>query len=179
MAAPGWRAIFLMLSRTSLDRPALLSTAIAVSRSVKASTPLRRWMLNSSTGEFAFSSWMTVRVTSGRSWSIAPSMDAMSVAVTRRAEIFACSMSRSFSRWIAQSVEPPKPTIRTTTIRTAILAARRERKTAGDSIAGRIVSRYDLGPMNLARLGEENVRTFGEYVSLAFEGREWTNVEQQ
>jgi len=33
--------------------------------------------------------------------------------------------------------------------------------------------------MNLARLGEENVRTFGEYVSLAFEGREWTNVDQQ
>ncbi|MGH7353453.1 MAG: long-chain-fatty-acid--CoA ligase [Candidatus Rokuibacteriota bacterium] len=33
--------------------------------------------------------------------------------------------------------------------------------------------------MNLAHLGEENVRTFGEYVSLAFEGREWTNVEQQ
>jgi long-chain acyl-CoA synthetase len=33
--------------------------------------------------------------------------------------------------------------------------------------------------MNLARLGEDSVRTFGEYVSLAFEGREWTNVEQQ
>jgi long-chain acyl-CoA synthetase len=33
--------------------------------------------------------------------------------------------------------------------------------------------------MNLARLGEDSVRTFGEYVSLAFEGHEWTNVEQQ
>jgi long-chain acyl-CoA synthetase len=33
--------------------------------------------------------------------------------------------------------------------------------------------------MNLARLGEDNVRSYGEYVSLAFEGREWTNVEQQ
>ena len=33
--------------------------------------------------------------------------------------------------------------------------------------------------MNLARLGDENVERFGEYVSLAFEGREWTNVEQQ
>ena len=33
--------------------------------------------------------------------------------------------------------------------------------------------------MNLARLGEDSVRTWGEYVSLAFEGREWTNVEQQ
>src|SRR3990170_6909277 len=36
-----------------------------------------------------------------------------------------------------------------------------------------------MAPMNLAALGEENVRTYGEYVSLAFEGREWTNVEQQ
>jgi long-chain acyl-CoA synthetase len=33
--------------------------------------------------------------------------------------------------------------------------------------------------MNLARLGEDNVRTYGEYVSLAFDGREMTNVEQQ
>jgi long-chain acyl-CoA synthetase len=33
--------------------------------------------------------------------------------------------------------------------------------------------------MNLARLGDENVERFGEYVSLAFEGREWTNVEQR
>jgi len=33
--------------------------------------------------------------------------------------------------------------------------------------------------MNLARLGEDSVATWGEYVSLAFEGREWTNLEQQ
>jgi long-chain acyl-CoA synthetase len=33
--------------------------------------------------------------------------------------------------------------------------------------------------VNLARLGEDSVRTWGEYVSLVFEGREWTNVEQQ
>jgi long-chain acyl-CoA synthetase len=33
--------------------------------------------------------------------------------------------------------------------------------------------------MNLALLGEESVRTYGEYPSLSFEGREWTNVEQQ
>ncbi|HVG79298.1 MAG TPA: AMP-binding protein, partial [Patescibacteria group bacterium] len=33
--------------------------------------------------------------------------------------------------------------------------------------------------MNLARLGDESVERFGEYASLAFEGREWTNVEQQ
>jgi hypothetical protein len=33
--------------------------------------------------------------------------------------------------------------------------------------------------MNLARLGEDSVATWGEYVSLAFEGRDWTNLEQQ
>jgi len=33
--------------------------------------------------------------------------------------------------------------------------------------------------MNLASLAEENVRRFGEYVALHFEGREWTNVDQQ
>jgi long-chain acyl-CoA synthetase len=33
--------------------------------------------------------------------------------------------------------------------------------------------------MNLATLGEESLRTYGEHVSLAFEGRELTNVDQQ
>ena len=33
--------------------------------------------------------------------------------------------------------------------------------------------------VNLATLGEENVRTYGEYVALVFEGRELTNVDQQ
>ncbi len=33
--------------------------------------------------------------------------------------------------------------------------------------------------MNLAALGDENVATYGEYVSLVFEEREITNVEQQ
>ena len=33
--------------------------------------------------------------------------------------------------------------------------------------------------VNLVTLGEENVRTCGEYVSLIFEGRELTNVDQQ
>ena len=33
--------------------------------------------------------------------------------------------------------------------------------------------------MNLATLGEDSVRTYGEHVTLAFEGREVTNVEQQ
>jgi long-chain acyl-CoA synthetase len=33
--------------------------------------------------------------------------------------------------------------------------------------------------MNLAQLGEDNVRAFGEYVALHFEGRDYTNVGQQ
>jgi len=33
--------------------------------------------------------------------------------------------------------------------------------------------------MNLAMLGEENLRKFGEYVAVHFEGRDITNVEQQ
>lgn len=33
--------------------------------------------------------------------------------------------------------------------------------------------------MNLATLGEDNVRRFGEYPALAFEGRVLTNVDQQ
>ena len=39
---PGGRAIFLMLLMTSAASPAFLSTSIAVLRSVKASTPVRR-----------------------------------------------------------------------------------------------------------------------------------------
>jgi long-chain acyl-CoA synthetase len=33
--------------------------------------------------------------------------------------------------------------------------------------------------MNLAQFGEESVTRWGEYISLVFDGREWTNVEQQ
>ena len=33
--------------------------------------------------------------------------------------------------------------------------------------------------MNLATLGEENLRRYGEYPALVFEGREITNVDQQ
>jgi long-chain acyl-CoA synthetase len=33
--------------------------------------------------------------------------------------------------------------------------------------------------LNLASLGENNIRTFGEYPALAFEGRELTNLDQQ
>ena len=33
--------------------------------------------------------------------------------------------------------------------------------------------------MNLARLGEDSVQRYGEYVSLVFDDVEWTNVAQQ
>jgi long-chain acyl-CoA synthetase len=33
--------------------------------------------------------------------------------------------------------------------------------------------------MNLARLAEDGVQRYGEYVSLVFDGFEWTNVAQQ
>jgi len=33
--------------------------------------------------------------------------------------------------------------------------------------------------VNLARLGEDSVQRYGEYVSLVFDGVEWTNVAQQ
>jgi long-chain acyl-CoA synthetase len=36
-----------------------------------------------------------------------------------------------------------------------------------------------IAGVNLAALGEESLRRYGEYVSLAFEGREWTNLERE
>src|SRR5262245_25796481 len=41
------------------------------------------------------------------------------------------------------------------------------------------VNRVRSAPMNLARLGEDNVQRYGQYVSLVFDGFEWTNVAQQ
>jgi hypothetical protein len=133
-AWPGARAIFLMLARTSLARPAFLSTSMAVTRSVNASTPLRRKIVSPSTGVEVLSSWSTVRVTSGRSCSMAPSMLATRVAVRRRADTLLCSTSRSDSRRTVQIVEAPKPMMSTTTMRTEILTARRPRSIAGDPI---------------------------------------------
>ena len=86
--------------------------------------------MNSSTGEFCLSSWITVRVTSGRSWSIAPSIDATSVAVSRRAASLLCSTSRLASRWMVKIVERPKPTMRTTMISSSIFTAKRDRSIA-------------------------------------------------
>src|SRR5688572_27560991 len=48
----------------------------------------------------------------------------------------------------------------------------------GAPASGRVCSCM-IRAMNLARLGEENVERYGAYVSLAFEDREYTNVEQQ
>jgi hypothetical protein len=103
---------------------------MAVLRSVKASSPVRRKIVRPSTGEEVFSSWITVRVTSGRSCSMAPSMLATRVAVSRRALTLFCSSSRSRSRWMVKMVEAPKPMMRTTTMRTAILTARLARSIA-------------------------------------------------
>lgn len=33
--------------------------------------------------------------------------------------------------------------------------------------------------MNLARLGDDSLQRYGEYVSLVFDGAEWTNAAQQ
>ena len=121
------RAIFWMFFKTSGARPAFLSTSIAVLRSVKASTPVRRYTVNSSTGEFCRSSWITVRVTSGRSCSIAPSIDATRVAVSRRAASMFCSTSRLDSRWMLMIVDTPKPTTSTAMISASIFTARLER----------------------------------------------------
>src|SRR5262245_47283298 len=89
-------------------------------------------MVSRSTGEAPCSSWITARVTSGRSWSIAPSMLAMMAAVSRRADIFACSTRRAFSRWSVQIVEAPNPMISTPRMRIVILAARPQRAIARD-----------------------------------------------
>src|SRR2546421_692975 len=72
---------------------------------------------------------MTVRVTSGRSWSIAPSIEATRVAVSRRAAILFCSISSAASRWMVRRVDTPKPTMSTTTMRSPIFSASGERNT--------------------------------------------------
>src|SRR5262245_64615967 len=112
-----------MLASTSLARPAFLSTSIAVAMSVNASTPLRRKIVSPSTGVEVLSSCSTVRVTSGRSWSMAASMLATRVAVRRRAAILFCSTSKASSRRRDQIVEAPKPTTMTATISRVILVA--------------------------------------------------------
>src|SRR5215510_11624493 len=64
-----------------------------------------------------------MRAMSGRSWSMAASMLAVSVAVSLRAACLLCSTRSSASRWMVRMVETPKPTMRTTTMRTVILTA--------------------------------------------------------
>src|SRR5262245_29091833 len=165
-----------MFSITCLSRPAFLSTSIAVLRSVKASSPVRRKIVRPSTGDDVFSSWITVRVTSGRSCSMAPSMEATSVAVRRRALTLFCSSNSSRSRWMVKIVEAPKPMMRTTMMTSEILTARLGRTIAADRIT---VNRVRSPVMNLARLADDSLQRYGEYVSLVFDGFEWTNVAQQ
>src|SRR5262245_1917650 len=86
--------------------------------------------MSPSTGDDVLSSCTTVRVTSGRSWSIAPSMLATMEAVRRRAAILFCSTSRSASRRIVHTVDAPKPTMSTATMTSVIFIARRDRTLA-------------------------------------------------
>ena len=62
---------------------------------------------------------------SGRSWSMAASMLATTVAMSRRADSLLCSTSKSLSRLIVKIVDAPKPTMSTTTINTVIFAVSR------------------------------------------------------
>src|SRR5262249_52133416 len=84
-------------------------------------------MLRPWTGEELRRSWMRPRVMSGRSWSMAASMLATTVATSRRAESLLCSTRRSLSRSIVRMVDAPNPMIKTTTISTVIFAVSRSR----------------------------------------------------
>src|SRR5919198_8121 len=84
-------------------------------------------MVNPATRDEALSSWIIMRVTSGRSCSIAPSMDATTAVVSRRAAILFWSIRASDSRRIVTIVEAPNPMMSTTTMSSPILIASRER----------------------------------------------------
>src|SRR5438874_4854688 len=56
-------------------------------------------------------------------------MEATRVAVSRRAAILFCSISRAASRWMVRRVDTPKPTMSTTTMRSPIFSASGERNT--------------------------------------------------
>ena len=70
-------------------------------------------------------SWISPRVMSGRSWSMAASMLATTVAMSRRADSLLCSTSKSLSRLIVKIVDAPNPMMSTTTINTVIFAVSR------------------------------------------------------
>src|SRR5437016_82674 len=92
-------------------------------------------MVRPSTGVVLCISWMSPRVMSGRSWSMALSMLAMRVMVSRRAAPLLCSTRRSDSRWMVRMVEIPKPTMRTITMSTVILMVR---EAAGSFMGARL-----------------------------------------
>src|SRR2546429_4717946 len=87
-------------------------------------------MVNPSTSDEDLSSWIMVRVTSGRSCSMAPSIDATTAMVSRRAAILFWSIRAPDSRRIVTIVEAPKPMMSTTTMSSPILIASRERTIA-------------------------------------------------
>src|SRR2546427_671620 len=87
-------------------------------------------MVNPSTSDEDLSSWIIVRVTSGRSCSMAPSMDATTAVVSLRAAILFWSIRASDSRRIVTIVEAPKPMMSTITMSSPILIASRERNIA-------------------------------------------------
>src|SRR5438445_5653721 len=82
-------------------------------------------MVNPSTSDEDLSCWIMVRVTSGRSCSMAPSTDATTAMVSRRAPILFWSIRATDSRWIVTSIEAPNPMISTTTMSSPILIASR------------------------------------------------------
>ena len=80
-----------------------------------------------STGELVLRSWMSPRVMSGRSWSMAVSMLATTVAIRRRAARLLCSTRTSLSRRMVKIVDAPNPMISTMTISTVIFVVNRNR----------------------------------------------------
>src|SRR5204863_1708559 len=93
------------------------------------------------------SSWIRLRVTSGRSWSIAASTLATTVWVRRLTPCLFCSSSAADSRWIVTIVDNPKPMIMTATISRVILIASRDRNMGLAADRGvRVQQREDLVP---------------------------------
>src|SRR5215468_5936433 len=90
-------------------------------------------MARPSTGDDRLSSWISPRVMSGRSWIMAVSTLATTVATRRRVESLLCSTSRSLSRLMVRMVEAPKPMMRITTISTVIFAVSRSLGTTLDA----------------------------------------------
>ncbi len=127
MVRPGSRRIRWMEAITPCGRSASFETSRSVARSVKASTPLRRYTVRPLTSRLPRRSSMRPRVMSGRSESMAVSMLATRVMMSCRAAVLFCSTSSALSRWMVRMVDTPKPMIRTRTITSVILVVSRAR----------------------------------------------------